>query len=122
MDIAKAVARIYLSRRLADNNVAVSTVDLATRLEPDDGEAAMLLGASQLLRGDVDAALAALDDAVTVIRTLAKRTSGAPGARRELARLEKPRQPAHTRRGPGLASRGRVTTAGLTAHPRAPAR
>lgn len=66
VDIAKAVARIYLSRRLADNSIAVSAVDLATRLEPDDGEAAMLLGASHLLRGDVDAALAALDDAVTV--------------------------------------------------------
>lgn len=65
-DIAKAAARIYLSRRLADNGIAISAVDLAVRLEPDDGEAAMLLGASHLLRGEVDAALAVLDDAVTL--------------------------------------------------------
>lgn len=65
-EIAKAVARIYLSRRLADNGTAVSAVDLAIRLAPNDGEATTLLGASHLLRGDVAAALAALDDAVTV--------------------------------------------------------
>jgi tetratricopeptide (TPR) repeat protein len=71
-EIAKAVARVYLSRRLADASAAVTAVELSVRLSPDDGEAKMLLGASHLLRGNVEEALNALDDAVTLAPDLAE--------------------------------------------------
>ena len=71
-EIAKAVARIYLSRRLADAAGAITAVELGIRLAPEDGEAAMLLGASHLLRGDVEEALHALNDAVTLAPGIAE--------------------------------------------------
>lgn len=71
-EIAKAVARVYLSRRLADARVAATALGIAAQLDPHDGEAVMLLGASHLLRGEVDSALGALDDAVTLAPDLAE--------------------------------------------------
>jgi tetratricopeptide (TPR) repeat protein len=63
-EIAKAVARFYLSRALVDSAVAQQAVELALRLAPDDAEVLTLLGWHQLARGQPEAALEALDRAV----------------------------------------------------------
>ena len=66
----KAVTRFYLQRHLVDAPFLQETIEYTIRLAPKDGEAFMLRGWLQLMRGDVTNALTTLEEATTLAPNL----------------------------------------------------
>jgi Flp pilus assembly protein TadD len=65
-EVWKAVARFYLERHLSDEHYPIRAILSAIQLDPEDGEARMLLGWFRLMEGNADSALVALDEAVAL--------------------------------------------------------
>jgi Flp pilus assembly protein TadD len=66
-EIWKAVARLYLARNLNQEGYPRLAAEGAVRLEPDDGEAHMLLGRTHLQSGRTQEAIEALEQSIELI-------------------------------------------------------